>query len=331
MKPPRKTTPPPALKKPSGQRASRRSHTVAPPLHGIVPPLVTPLLDRDKLDVAGFERLIERLVNGRVNGLFILGTSGEAPSLSYRLRREVITRACRIVSGRLPILVGITDTAFVESVHLARFAADAGAQYLVTSTPYYFPTGQPELLEYIERLVPELPLPLFLYNMPMMTKTQFELDTLRRLAQIEKIVGLKDSSGDIKYFSDALKLAAVRPDWSFFIGPEHLLVEAVKRGGHGGVNGGAQIHPALLVELYEAAAARNWKRVAELQPHLLQLGKIYQVGRHASAVIKGMKCALSLLGVCSDLMAEPFSPFHKPERNRVRAVLESLDLPVKNP
>jgi 4-hydroxy-tetrahydrodipicolinate synthase len=287
------------------------------------------LLERDKLDVAGLERLIERLIGGRVHGLFILGTSGEAPSLSYRLRREVIQRTCRIVRGRLPILVGITDTAFVESVQLANFAADAGASYLVTSTPYYFPTGQPELLEFVERLVPELPLPLFLYNMPMMTKTQFELDTLRRLAQISKIVGLKDSSGDINYFAEAVKLSALRPDWSFFIGPEHLLVDAVKLGAHGGVNGGAQICPDLLVELYAAAAKADWPCVARLQPRLLQLGKIYQVGRHASAVIKGMKCALSLLGVCSDLMAEPFSPFRKPERERVRQILESLDLPLQ--
>ena len=290
--------------------------------------MITPLLDRDILDVAGLERLIERLINGRVHALFILGTSGEAPSLSYRLRREVITRTCRLVGKRFPILVGITDTAFVESTHLAQFAADAGAHALVTSTPYYFPTGQPELLEYIERLVPELPLPLFLYNMPMMTKTSFELDTLRRLAQIKNIVGLKDSSGDFNYFTRALALAKVRPDWSFLIGPEAMLVKAVQRGGHGGVNGGAQIWPSLFVELYEATVRSDAKRVAELQKRLLQLGKIYQVGRHASAVIKGMKCALSLLGICGDRMAEPFSPFREPERDRVRAVLESLDLPI---
>ncbi len=293
--------------------------------------MVTPLLDRDLLDVAGLERLVEHLVNGRVRAIFILGTSGEAPSLSYRLRRELITRTCLLVAGRLPILVGITDTAFVESVHLARFAADAGAQSVVTSTPYYFPAGQPELLEYLERLVPQLPLPLFLYNMPMMTKIQFELETLRRVSHLEKIIGLKDSSGDLAYFTKALELSKLRPDWTFLIGPEHLLAESVKRGGHGGVNGGAQICPSLFVDLYEAAASADHARVAQLQKRLLQFGKIYQVGRHASAVIKGMKCALSLTGICSDLMAEPFSPFRAPERARVRAILESLDIPVTTP
>jgi 4-hydroxy-tetrahydrodipicolinate synthase len=178
--------------------------------------------------------------------------------------------------------------------------------------------------------VPQLPLPLFLYNMPMMTKTQFELDTLRRVAQFEKIIGLKDSSGDLAYFTKTLELSQVRPDWSFFIGPEYLLAESVKRGGHGGVNGGAQIWPSLFVELYDAAAGGDEMRAARLQKILLQFGKIYGVGRHASAVIKGMKCALSLAGVCSDVMAEPFSPFREPERERVRAILESLDVPLAN-
>ncbi len=127
---------------------------MAEPLKGIVPPLVTPLQNRDSLDEPGLERLIEHVIAGGVSGLFILGTTGEAQSLSYRLRRELITRVCQQVQNRLPVLVGITDTAFEESLHLARFAADAGATQLVLSTPYYFPAGQTELTEYIRHLVP---------------------------------------------------------------------------------------------------------------------------------------------------------------------------------
>ncbi len=84
--------------------------------HGIVPPMVTPLTDRDTLDHSGLERLVEHLIRGGIHGLFVLGTTGEAPSLSYRLRRELITRVCKLVDHRIPILVGITDTSFVESV-----------------------------------------------------------------------------------------------------------------------------------------------------------------------------------------------------------------------
>jgi dihydrodipicolinate synthase/N-acetylneuraminate lyase len=301
------------------------------PLRGIIPPLITPLRDRDTLDVTGLERLIEHLLAGGVHGLFILGTTGEAPSLSYRLRRELITRTCRQVANRAPVLVGITDTAFVESVNLARFAAEAGAAAVVTSAPYYFPAGQPELLEFIERLVPELPLPVFLYNMPLMTKAQFEPNTLRQVLHLEQIKGVKDSSGDLAYFASVLELAKDRPDWAVFMGPEHLLVAALERGGHGGVNGGALIEPRLFVQLYEAFGRGDINRATHLHQRVLQLGQIYQVGRHASAVVKGIKCALSVLGICNDFTAEPLTRFRQPERQRVEAILDSLRLLTHKP
>ena len=161
---------------------------------GIIPPLVTPLLGRDEIDHVGLERLIHHVVDGGVHGVFILGTTGEAPSLSYRLRRELIDRATKIVAHRIPVLVGITDTSFVESVQLAKHAAAAGADAVVLSTPYYFPAGQTELTGYVQNLVPELPLPLVLYNMPSLTKVWFEIETLEKLSMMPQIIGVKDSS-----------------------------------------------------------------------------------------------------------------------------------------
>src|SRR5438874_2513017 len=99
--------------------------------------MVTPLRGRDELDAAGLERLIERIMAGGVSGVFLLGTTGEGPSLSYRLRRELIAKSCALIKGRIPVLVGITDTAFVESVSLAQHAADAGAAAVVVAPPYY--------------------------------------------------------------------------------------------------------------------------------------------------------------------------------------------------
>jgi 4-hydroxy-tetrahydrodipicolinate synthase len=297
-------------------------------LAGIVPPLVTPLLGRDSLDVAGFERLIERVLAGGVHGVFVLGTSGEAPSLSQRLRREVVSRACRQVAGRVPVLVGVTDTAFVESVRLSQHAAESGASAVVLAAPYYFPAGQPELGEYLEHLVPELALPVFLYNMPAMTKVIFGEDILRRALQLERVHGLKDSSGDPDYFGRAAALARERPDWSVLVGPEHLLRESMGLGGHGGVNGGANIHPRLFVELYEAIVGGDAIQAARLEERVRQIGAIYRIGQHSSAVIKGIKCALSVLGVCHDFMAEPFHRFRDPERARVRQMLMDAGLPA---
>jgi len=151
--------------------------------------MITPLLDRDTLDVTGLDRLVEHILAGSPSGLFILGTTGEGPSLSYRLRREVIVRVVRHVAGRVPVLVGITDTAFVESVALANYAADVGAQAVVLSAPPYYPLSQQDLLQYVERMADAVTLPMFLYNMPSHTKTAFEPETVRRLMDIPGIFG----------------------------------------------------------------------------------------------------------------------------------------------
>ena len=299
-----------------------------PPIwRGIFPPMVTPLCSRDELDLPGLERLIEHILGGDVSGLFILGSTGEAPSLSYRLRRELIQLACRQVAGRVPVLVGITDTAFVESVNLARAAAEAGAQALVLTAPYYFPMSQPELLEYLQHLAAEATLPLFLYNMPANTKVAFEPETVRRAMDIPNIIGLKDSSANMIYFHHLVSLLPQRPDWTLLVGPEELLAEAVLAGGHGGICGGANICPKLYVDLYHAAMAGKLDRVAQLHRRVMRLAKsIYQVGRHNSAVIKGIKCSLACLGICDDFMAEPFHRFRPEERAQIQKHLDELGI-----
>jgi dihydrodipicolinate synthase/N-acetylneuraminate lyase len=293
-------------------------------LHGIIPPLVTPLVGRDALDVAGLERLLEHVLSGGVHALFILGTTGEAPSLGYRLRRELIERVCKQVGERVPVLVGITDTAFVESIALAQHAAKCGAAALVVATPYYFPAGQTELQSYIEHLTAELPLPLVLYNMPALTKVWFELETLHHLANIDRIIGIKDSSGDLEYFGNLMSLRSVRPEWSIMIGPEAMLPEAMELGGDGGVSGGANIFPRLFVDFYEAAKAGDEVRLEQARRTVNALQRIYDIGKYASRYIKATKCALSLLDICDDFMAEPFNRFREPERERVREIIQTL-------
>jgi len=300
---------------------------LARPLRGIIPPMVTPLLDRDTLDVAGLERLIEHILAGGVHGLFILGTTGETPSLSHRLRHEFIERVCAQVRGRVPVLVGITDTSFVESVEIARKSVQAGAQGLVLAPPYYFPTGQPELLEYLKHLLPELPLPLFLYNMPNRPKPAFEPETVRVAADLPGIVGLKDSSCNMIYFHQVQFRLEDRPDFSLLMGPEQLLAESVLLGAHGGVCGGANLLPRLYVDLYEAACSRDLARVASLHRIVMRIdATLYSVGRYESSFLKGLKCALSCLGICSDFLAEPFHRFREPERETVRRYLDELGI-----
>ncbi|MGF1578253.1 MAG: dihydrodipicolinate synthase family protein [Gemmataceae bacterium] len=294
-----------------------------PLFRGIIPPLVTPLRDRDTLDEVGLSRLLEHVVAGGVHGVFLLGSTGEGPSLSYRLRRELIGQACEIIAGRVPVLVGITDTSFVESVNLSLVAEDAGASAVVLSTPYYFPPSQPELVSYVDRLVEELPLPLMLYNMPDLTKVWFEIDTLQSLAKHPAIIGIKDSSGDLVYFERLMEIRKVRPDWSILMGPEALLVEAMRLGSDGAVAGGANVVPRLFVECYQAAGAKD-ARTQELLRLIERLQQIYQAGESASRFVKGTKCALSILGLCDDVVAEPFGAFGNSEREMIEKVLTEI-------
>lgn len=301
------------------------------PLTGIVPPMLTPLRGRDELDVAGLERLIEHIISGGVCGLFILGTTGEGPSLSYRLRRELIERVCKQVNHRVQVLVGITDTSFIESVNVARIAAEAGADAAVAAPPYYLPEAQPELQEYLDHLVSELPLPLYLYNMPALTKVQFEFETVRRAADEPRIVGLKDSSGDLNYFKTVVEIGRQRPDWALLVGPEEKLFESLELGGNGGVNGGANLFPKLYVSLFEAHRTGNLPRARELQQAVQHVSdSLYRIGKYSSSIIKGIKCAAACLGICDDFMAEPFHRFRAAESELVKSRLKEIEGHLSN-
>jgi dihydrodipicolinate synthase/N-acetylneuraminate lyase len=298
-------------------------------LKGIVVPMVTPLTDIDALDIPGTEKLIEHILSGGVSGLFVLGTTGEFSSLSYRLRNEFIERVCYQVKGRVPVLVGITDTAMVESINLAKKAADCGAAAVVSAPPYYFSAGQPELIEYYRKMVRKLPLPVYLYNMPVHTKIMLEPATVKTIAEDEKVIGLKDSSANAFYFRMLHYAMREKPGFGLFVGPEEITADAVLMGARGGVNGGANMFPGLYVDLYNAAVSRDFERMQQLQEKVLQISStIYTVGKFGSSYLKGLKCALSIMGLCSDYLAEPFHRFRKEEHDKIRTNLEALDLPL---
>lgn len=287
--------------------------------------MVTPLKDNEHLDIEGLGRLVEHILAGGVHGLFLLGTTGEATDLPYELRRELIKRVTAQVAGRVPVLAGITDTVFTESVKLADYAAEQGVSALVAAPPYYFAAGQPELVDYYTRLADSLPLPLFLYNMPSQVKVVIDVKTVVELASHPNIAGLKDSSGNIGYFNACRYALRERDDFSILMGPEEAMGEAVLMGAHGGVAGGANIFPKTFVEIYNAAVAKDVDRVRELQERIMRVSSlIYGVGHHNSSFVKGVKCALSLMGICSDVLAAPRVPFNCVDKELVRRRLAGL-------
>lgn len=295
------------------------------PLKGIVPPAITPMIDNDTLDIIGLENLLNRMINGGVSGVFILGTSGEAQNISYALRKELIRHTCRIVNGRISVLVGITDTSFSESISLGNVAATCGADALVAAPPYYFAPGQAELIQYYSDLAARLPLPLFLYNMPSHVKVMIEPQTVLKLSENPNIIGLKDSSANGVYYQKLIHLLKDKPDFTLLVGPEEMMAETVLMGGHGGVNGGANLFPEIYVSLYNAAASKDFDKIPKLQEQVLNISlSLYNIGKYASSYIKGIKTALNLMGVCSDYMSEPFHKFKEAEREVIRKELQNL-------
>ena len=293
--------------------------------YGVIPPMVTPLAEDGGLDVEGVSRLVEHILAGGVHGLFLLGTTGEATDLPYAVRRELVQRVCGQVDGRVPVLVGITDTVIDESLRLAEYAADCGANALVAAPPYYFAAGQPELVDYYLNLADRLPLPLFLYNMPAQVKVSIDVQTVVELAKHPNIIGLKDSSGNIGYFNACRYAMRDRQDFRIFIGPEEAMGEVVLMGAAGGVAGGANLFPRTFVDLYDAATAKDVDKVRSLQERIMHVSSlIYGVGHHNSSFVKGVKCALSLMGICSGTLAAPREPFNASDRAIVRERLVEL-------
>ena len=311
--------------RPVAAEASLSSAMARPRFRGIVPPLATPLLDRDTLDVGGLERLIEHVLAGGVHGLFVLGTTGEGPMLTQAVRRAVVEKTLQQVGSRVPVLVGITDTVLADSLALAGFAAEQGAAAVVAAPPYYFPVGQEPLERWARAVAASVPLPLVLYNMPEMVKVVLAVDTVRRLADQPGIVGIKDSGGDLEVFAGyAGVVRDLRPDWSLLIGPEEMLPEAHALGGHGGVCGGANVAPGVFVGLQAALEAGDGPRATALVQQVRTIGRLYGVSTQPGRVVVGVKAALRDLGICDDVAAGWFERLDAEQRVRIAEIVAAI-------
>jgi 4-hydroxy-tetrahydrodipicolinate synthase len=295
------------------------------PLKGIIPPMVTPLLENKELDLAGVSNLVVHLLQGGVHGIFILGTNGEGPSLSYALRKQLITEVCKIVDGAVPVLVGITDTSLEGTLEIARHSKKAGADALVVAPPFYFPISDQEMNTYLEAVAHLLPLPFLLYNIPSCTKLHLGIDVVRRARDLGAI-GVKDSSGDIASLNRIIEEFRNEHDFSIIAGNELFIADTMLRGADGAVAGGANFFPGLFVELYNACLRKDQESIVELHRKVRKIDEtIYQVENSQTSSIKAIKCALSLMGICGDSMAQPLAKLNPEQRAQVKNHLEEFN------
>ena len=309
-------------------------------LKGIVPPMITPLKRKGngietQIDEESTSKIVEYFIEAGVVGVFILGTSGEFASLKPSMRIEFIQICCRIVDGRIPVLVGITDCSLDVTIELAQEAKAAGAAACVLSTPFYFPLTQFELKRYVEHVTEQIELPVLLYNIPSLTKVWFEIDTVKELClkYPTQIIGMKDSSGDLTgnldYFEKlCCEIKRERPEFSIFVGPDNLLADAIKMGGDGGVNSGSNVEPNLFVKIAKVTTTdeeASETQIENLMARVKELTTIYQVGAPGFCYLIAIKTALSIRGLLNeDVMLPPLSSFDVNQRQKVKHILDGL-------
>ena len=296
-----------------------------PKFSGVIPPVVSPLIAPDQLDGEAVDRVVEHLIGGGVSGLFVLGTTGEGPSLTYQMRYEMVERTCEQAEGRVPVLVGVTDTSLAESVALAEHASACGASAIVAAAPYYFDVSQEALSDWFQRLADASPLPLMLYNMPSCVGVNLDLATVASLADHPNIAGIKDSGGEFSYFQQLCNQYRDRDDFVIFMGPEELLAEAVAAGAAGGVCGGANLLPVVYSRLYLAAVRKDaeeiryWKKTIEEM-----FSSVYRDDNGRMKLIPGLKLAMEECGLCRSVVAPPLSAVTAGHAQRIRLAVPGL-------
>lgn len=293
---------------------------------GLIPPMVTPLDEKRRLDKAGVKNMVRHLVDGGVDGIFLLGTTGEGPHLSYAIRRDLVKETCRLVKGRVPVLVGITETDLEDALAFAKDCKAFGASGVVAAPPYYFKLTQAECAQWFTELADRSPLPVVVYDMPAHTDTIIEPTMIAALAKHKNIVAMKDSSSIIALFNKfRIALEPFKDKFSLFMGPDEAMGEAVLLGADGGVCTGANLWPRAFKEMYLAAKAGDVEKVRKLQRFTTMSSYLlYGLGAGQIGFLKGVKAALAEMGLIQNVLAAPFTPFKGKELAPVRKALKTL-------
>lgn len=286
-------------------------------LQGVIVPLITPLNPDESLDEKGLERLVEHVIGGGVAGIFLLGSSGEGPSLPIRVKERLVAAVCAQVGGRVPVLVGVLGIGTTQTIEQAQRLIRWGGDAIVVTAPYYFAHTQDEIACHVAAVARAVPVPLVIYNIPQMVKTTIELETLGRLADLPGVIGVKDSQGDMIRFQETLRLQ--REGFSVYQGAEGLAALSIVRGARGAVPGLANVAPRLCCDLVVAAREGDFVRAWALQERLMTLWKLHS----RSQWLPCLKAAVSLLGICGPTATAPFRPLNEGQVAAVRRDLEA--------
>jgi 4-hydroxy-tetrahydrodipicolinate synthase len=288
------------------------------PWTGVGTALVTPFTKSGELDEAGVRRLARRQIDGGVHFLVPCGTTGETPTLSAAERRRVVELVVEEAGGRVPVMAGAGGYDTTEVVHAAREMQKAGADGLLSVTPYYNKPTPEGLFQHFSAVADATGLPIVLYNVPGRTGCNMEAPTVARLAAIPHIVGVKEASGNIQQMAEILR--AVPAGFQVLSGDDAITIPLMAIGGRGIISVASNAVPAEMAQMVEAAEREDYAAARALHHRLLPLLLVNFVESNPGPV----KFAMAAMGLCEEVYRLPMVPPRPASKDKILAVLAEL-------
>jgi 4-hydroxy-tetrahydrodipicolinate synthase len=304
------------------------THPLAERLHGIIPPVITPLTEEGTFDPVSAERIYEHHLEAGVHGLFLFGSSGEGPLLRDFDRVEALDVAVRTVESKIPVLVGTMEPGTDQVIAQGLRVQEQGADALVVCPPFYFPPTQKEILTHFRKIHEAIDLPILVYDIPYTAKVKVELETMLTLAEEGTVIGAKDSSGDSVSFR---RLLVKRPaGFKLFTGSELLIDSVLLQGADGTVPGLANVAPELFVQLYDQWQDGCTEQAVETQERIVRLFDMFippEGAFQAGYFLGAMKTAMKHRGIiATNRTCDPFTQFTVEDEERIHSIMSELDV-----
>jgi len=290
------------------------------PIVGSIVALVTPMLDNGDIDYPGLRRLIDWHIAEGTDCIGVVGTTGESPTVTVEEHCEIIRVAVEHAAGRVPIMAGAGGNSTHEAIELSRFAKKVGADCTLQVVPYYNRPSQEGLYQHFRAIAEAVDIPMLLYNVPGRTVADLQHDTVLRLAQVDRIVGIKEATGNVERAAWLIKQAP--RGFSIYSGDDGTAVALMLLGGHGNVSVTANVAPRLMHELCMAAVDGQARRAAEIHLKLLPLHR--QLFCEPSPA--PTKWAMSRLGLCGKALRLPMVALSAAGQTQVEQALREAGL-----
>lgn len=288
--------------------------------HGIIPAMVTPLTADDKINEPALRRLTNHLIEGGAHGLFAVGSQGEFWALSADEKQQVWEVVVEETNGRVPVYAGTAAVTTHETIALTRLAEKAGVDAVSILTPFFVSPSEDELYNHYRAIGESTSLPILLYSNPARTGVKVSPGLLARLAKIENIVGIKDSSGDLQLTAEYIRVAP--PDFAVLMGRDTLIFAALLYGAKGAIAATANVVPALVVSIYERFKAGDMEGARSAQEALAPLRLAFPWGTFPVVI----KEALDLMGMEGGPARAPVGPMSDKKREQLASVLRGLGI-----